>query len=372
MKRKICLIFNAAPRYREAIYTAMNSEFDCHWYFGETKDDIKEMDVSKLTHVEYYKKVGNPNKLYWQKGMLSLLFNKQYDTYLYLYESRSLSAWLFTIMARYLFPKKKIYTWGHGAYGKESKLQVILEGWLHRQMTGIFTYGEYAKNIMVKRYHIPEERITPIHNSLDYDTQLSLRKSITPSGVYREHFGNNNPVIVFVGRLTEVKRLDQIVEAVAKLKEKGEIYNVALIGDGAKRKALEEQAVKLEVKDQIWFYGACYDEKVNAELIYNADLCVAPGNIGLTAMHVLMFGCPALSHNDFKWQMPEFEAIKPGVTGDFFEKDNIEDMANAISKWFNANKDNREKVRESCYIEIDTNWNPYYQIDVLRKVFKEK
>lgn len=59
---------------------------------------------------------------------------------------------------------------------------------------------------------------------------------------------------------------------------------------------------------------------VNAELIYNADLCVAPGNIGLTAMHAMMFGCPCISHNDFSWQMPEFEAIVPYKTGNFLKE----------------------------------------------------
>ena len=82
----------------------------------------------------------------------------------------------------------------------------------------------------------------------------------------------------------------------------------------------------------------CFDEKINAELIYNADLCVAPGNIGLTAMHVLMFGCPAISHNNFKWQMPEFESIIPGHTGDFFEYDNVEDLARSISQWFTSKR----------------------------------
>lgn len=55
----------------------------------------------------------------------------------------------------------------------------------------------------------------------------------------------------------------------------------------------------------------------NAEFIYNADLCVSPGNVGLTAMHSLVFGCPVITHNCFEWQMPEFEAIQPGITGDF-------------------------------------------------------
>lgn len=114
-----------------------------------------------------------------------------------------------------------------------------------------------------------------------------------------------------------MKKLDQIVEAVGILKQKGENYNIAFVGDGEIRQSLEVEVAKYQLQDNVWFYGPCFDEKINAELIYNADLCVAPGNIGLTAMHVLMFGCPAISHNNFKCQMPEFESIIPGHTGAF-------------------------------------------------------
>ena len=108
------------------------------------------------------------------------------------------------------------------------------------------------------------------------------------------------------------------------------------------------------------------------QLIYNADLCVAPGNIGLTAMHVLMFGCPAISHNNFKRQMPEFESIIPGQTGDFFEYDNVDDLARSISRWFALKSGCREEVRRTCYKEIDDYWNPHYQLNLIKKVFEGK
>ena len=54
-KKKLCLIYNTAPRYREAIFKAIDQEFDCDWYFGPTKTDIKEMDTSLLKNVKYYK-----------------------------------------------------------------------------------------------------------------------------------------------------------------------------------------------------------------------------------------------------------------------------------------------------------------------------
>ena len=34
-------------------------------------------------------------------------------------------------------------------------------------------------------------------NSLDYDKQLELRNNIVASNVYKEHFKNDNPTIIF-------------------------------------------------------------------------------------------------------------------------------------------------------------------------------
>ena len=48
------------------------------------------------------------------------------------------------------------------------------------------------------------------------------------------------------------------------------------MGDGEIRQSLEVEVVKHQLQDNVWFYGSCFDEKINAELIYNADLCVAP------------------------------------------------------------------------------------------------
>ena len=41
INKKLCLIYNTAPRYREAIYQAIDNEYDSDWYFGKTKTDIK-------------------------------------------------------------------------------------------------------------------------------------------------------------------------------------------------------------------------------------------------------------------------------------------------------------------------------------------
>ena len=367
--KKLCLIYNTAPRYRESIFCKIDEEYDCEWYFGPKHGDIREMDKSKLKNVHRIRQFGNPNRILIKLGMLRLLFKKEYQTYFMLAETRSITDWLFFWMAHNFFPKKKVYIWTHGWYGKETGVDAKMKLWLYRHVAGTFVYSNYARELLMKE-GIPGDKLFTIYNSLHYDQQKQLRECITASPIYADHFKNANLVIIFIGRLTKVKQLDMLVEAVADLNKKRCPCNLVFVGDGEEKEDLMKLAKQLDITDSVWFYGACYDERTNAELIYNADLCVAPGNVGLTAMHTMVFGTPVISHNNFKWQMPEFEAIRPGETGDFFEYKNERSLVETISKWFKEKNDKREEVRKACFKEIDTLWNPYYQMDVIKRNIK--
>ena len=361
---KLCLVFSVPSLYREQIYKMIDKEYDCDWYFYDMNSNIKGFDIRDLknTHTSTYFNIG---PFYWVKGLIPLLF-KGYDRYFLLGATRNLSLALFMLIKKILFPKKKVYYWTHGYYGKEKKYELAL--WkrpLFKMADGIFCYGNHSRNLMIKDGFNPE-KVFVIYNSLAYEKQLALRNIISRSEVYYEHFNNSNPVLVMIGRLTMRKNLNMLIEALSILKEQGSLYNIVLIGDGEDRKALEELAFIKGVEEQVWFYGACYDEKTNAELIYNADMCVVPGDIGLTAIHSMMFGCPCLTHNYYPTQGPEFEAIKEGITGSFYNEGNINDLANALEAWFKQKKD-RDSIRNACYNEIDTSWNPVNQINIIKK-----
>lgn len=372
MTKKIAMLFPYAPSYREAIYKLMDKELNVDWFFaGNVKRNLKMFDYSLLKHCDLSmeeKKVLGPVVYY--KGIKKLNL-QQYDVIICPGVIRSFSEWWLLQKVGKGMKDSKLYLWTHGWYGKEPRLQKNIKKFFFRKVDGFFLYGDHARNEMIKE-GFDASKLHVIKNSLDYDKQLELRNSIVASEVYKKHFKNDNPTIIFIGRLTPVKKLDQIVKAVGILKQKGENYNIAFVGDGEMRQSLETEVTKYQLQGNVWFYGSCFDEKTNAELIYNADLCVAPGNIGLTAMHVLMFGCPAISHNDFKWQMPESESIIPGQTGDFFEYDNVEDLARSISQWFASKSVCREEVRRTCYKEIDEHWNPHYQLNFIKEVLEIK
>jgi glycosyltransferase involved in cell wall biosynthesis len=145
---------------------------------------------------------------------------------------------------------------------------------------------------------------------------------------------------------------------------------LVLVGDGIEKKFLEDKVITYELKKQVWFYGSLYDENKIGELFYNASLCVSPGNVGLTSIHALTFGCPVITHNNFKRQMPEFEAIERGVTGDFFDENDSESLRTTIVKWFKEHPVKNSDLVNNCYKIVDTFYNPIKQIKLLKSLLK--
>lgn len=366
---KVCLILNATPHYRKGIFELIDRDFDAYFVAGKENADIQSLETSSFRHeVAWTRDIKFKGHRIWQRGILRYVF-KGFDTYIISEDIFKINLWIFLLLCRLI--GKRTYVWSHVWYGKETRLQRMIKKVFYRLFTGYFLYGNYARELMIKEGFKPSS-LYVIHNSLDYDNQLIIRNQLKPTDVYKSHFGNNNHVIIFIGRLTKVKKLEMLIECVKQIKERGKSVNLVFVGDGKERQNLEILVLESNLEDCIWFYGACFDDKKNAELIYNADLCVAPGNVGLTAMHAMVFGCPVISHNDFKWQMPEFEAIHPGITGNFFERDNINALTETILNWFENHANDREIVRKNCFEEIDTQWNPHFQIEIIKKVINNK
>lgn len=366
---KLCAIFSVASHYREVIYRKIDANYDCDWFFSNEKTDVKLLDLSllKSVSIKSYKKLFG--SLYLIKGIQTLLCEKKYDAYLVINSPLCPSVWLFLLRAKLFYPRKKIFLWGHGWYGRENFLKKIIKRLMLNASTGVFVYGEYAKCV-AESYGCNGSKIFPIHNSLDYDKQLSIRNKLSIGDIYKSHFNNINPTIIFIGRLAKSKKLEQLIEVLAILRNRGHRYNLVLIGDGEARNNLEDTASKLNIREFVWFYGACYDEFENANLIYNADLCVSPGNVGLTAVHSMMFGTPVITHNNFPYQGPEFETIRSGETGDFFHQNDIDDLCVKILHWFEHHGNDRDSVRRECFRVIDYDWNPNFQIELIKSVIK--
>jgi len=367
-KHSTCCIFNFAPHYRKPIYTLMDKELSCDFYFGDKVDS--EMKVMNVQQIPGYKKtVQNKrilfNLFWWQKEVVHLVFKKQYKHFILTGDSGILSSWLILLFCRIL--RKKSYIWMHGLQSVPSWKSKMLTYPFYRMANKFLLYGEHAKQVMMK-LGFSENKIECIYNSLDYDHQLSIREKLQKTNIYSNFFKNNLPTLIYIGRIQKVKKINLLFEAIKLLEERKVYCNLMLVGENTDDIDIQKLNRENNLHSKFWLYGPCYDENKIAEFIYNADVCVSPGNIGLTALHSLGYGTPAITHNNFSNQMPEFEAIQPDRTGDFFQENDINDLGKKIEKWLSIETTKRHEIRKDCYSIIDKKYNPHYQINLLKKL----
>lgn len=362
---RTCCILNIAPVYRRAIFALLDNDptMEVDFLFGEESiGGIAVMNGRTLKGFRgYLHNIYNKSgKLIWQRKAIRMALSRRYDTYILTGNAGIRSNWIIVLIARLL--GRKIVLWSHGLYGGEGKGE-RLKNMTYMRMAGhLLLYGDRAAKLVTESGFDPS-KIKVVYNSLDYDTQLELRGRVGDKSFIRNYFGNDLPSIAFVGRLTQIKRIDMIIEALDQLGA-----NLILVGDGPLRVELEEMAQDRGLADRVWFYGECYDQSMIATILYHSSVVLSPGNVGLTAIHALSVGTPVVTHDHSQSQMPEAEAVIPDVTGALFERDNLADMVRVTKPWLTANFDEREATREACYGVIDSKYNPYKQIETIRQV----
>ena len=365
---KVLIVYHYIAHYRLPIFETLSASEKINFYFAagtETDQKIKIVNKEQLDYISLENKWFVKRKLLWQKGIISLVF-KNYDHFVFLGNPFFLSTWVSLILCK--LKRKKASIWTHGITKKLSTSKKIILKLLWSLSDKIFVYGNYAKREMIK-YGVNQEKIVVVYNSLDYEKQLEVRYKLTNTNIFKEHFGNEFSTFIFTGRLTKVKKLHLVLQAMKILHQDGVYCNLVLVGDGRAKGELLELAESLGLIKSVWFYGPSYDEKVIGELYYNACACVSPGNVGLTAMHALVYGTPVLTHSDFANQMPEFEAIEDGTTGSFFIRDNILDISNKMRFWASMDNVTFVKNRKQCYQIIDSKYNPIVQKQIFEKIF---
>lgn len=372
--KKILIIYPGFPHYRDGIIEAlMESEKNQYVFIGDKNGygNVKPYDFSptgNFHHCPAYK-IG---PFSFSKGLITYILKNKVDGAIV----HSNPYWISIILATLILRIKgvKVYNWTHGILNEEKSAKTKFYYYFNKFcFDGLLLYSEKSRENLID-WGYPQQKALVIYNSLDYKKQIVLRDTLTDekrTKIRESMFQNpDNYQLIFIGRLTVQKKLRFLIDAVRLLKDENIAVNLLFVGDGTEKENLISHIDKLGIREQVFFYGASYEERTNYELIASSDICIAPGEIGLTAMHSLVYGVPVISHSDHNRQMPEFEAIKPGLNGALFENDNLIDLKEKIKNTIDLIENrSRLELKKDCYKIIDEYYNPTYQFNLIERLF---
>jgi glycosyltransferase involved in cell wall biosynthesis len=335
--RKRIAFFNPIfAHYRSALLRELRASQQFEYFlFGDTEDgysNIPAIDLSTDSHFERtpYRRV--LRYFAWQKGSVAPTLWGDFDCYILEGDAYYLSTWVGAALAR--LRGRRVLYWSHGWTRLDSGLKHTIRLLFYRLADGLLLYGARARWIGIE-CGVDPDKLYVMYNSLDFDHQRSCAAALRPGDIAALRatlFGQETiPIAIATARLTAKKRFDLLIRALGILSRAGRRVGLMLVGDGPERGTLESLAKAEGV--QAVFVGACYEEPRLAALFACASVLVSPGEVGLTCMHSLGYGVPVITHGDPGRQMPEWEAILPGVTGDLFEPDDVNDLARKIDRW---------------------------------------
>lgn len=375
--KNIFLFINIASHYRSCLWLKLlqSSDFNSKFVFGGSgTSGIKTIDFDRKVFLNYsdrFLKVKNiwigSRILIWQTGIIMFCIKSKMNVAFFTGEMYCLSTWIAALICR--IRKIQVVFWGHGLYGNEGQVKLFIRNIFNRLADKHLLYERRAKKLMVDQ-GFKNCNLYVVFNSLDYEFHRKLRQKIDPvskSEVFSFFDNFSVPVIVFIGRLTSLKRLDILIDSMIHLNNESLFANLIIIGDGSERNKLEEIAKRGVDDGWLYFTGSFYDEELIGQYLGKADLCVSPGNVGLTAIHSLSFGTPVATHSNLANQMPEVEAIIDGYNGFLFKENDVDDLTSKIKDWLQNNTD-REELRERCFEVVDAYFNPSYQMSVFNRL----
>lgn len=360
---RVAIVYHFFAHYRAAVMVELARRARGSWTLvGDTQDyesDIKAWKPPEDVPFRVASCRRIRGSIMWQKGVVGLALGNDFDALILLGNAYWPATWLAAIIAR--LRGKRVLFWTHGWITPPRGLKGAFRNTFYRLAHGLLLYGHLAKQYGIEA-GIRPERLHVIYNSLDYDAQRAARAKVSTDderALRRELFGSDDVAVALCStRLIAIRRLDLLIEAVARLRAEGMPVVLLLVGDGQERANLERLAAERGVPTH--FAGACYDEDRLARYTMASNVTVAPGKVGLTAMQSLAFGTPVITHDEADDQMPEWEAIIPGRNGSLFRRNDVAALADAMRPWLQQ-PGVTPATRAECHRATDRFYNPSMQ-----------
>jgi len=210
----------------------------------------------------------------------------------------------------------------------------------------IIAVSQHTKNMIIRDYGIPADKIEVVHNSiepaditpLDGDNTYRYLEAMKAQG-YR--------VVTNVGRLTVQKGLPNLLRAAAEVVKRAPKTLFLIVGSGEQYYELIDLAADLGIGPNVLFTDFQRGKKLR-DAFAVGDLFVMPSvsePFGLTPLEAIGYGSPALVSK----QSGVSEVLKNCLKVDFWD---IDEMANQIAAVM-LNDPLRDELHKNALMEFE-------------------
>jgi glycosyltransferase involved in cell wall biosynthesis len=203
--------------------------------------------------------------------------------------------------------------------------------------------GRHLWRSMIRRYQSAQLVTAPtaravelLHDNGFPDIAIPVSCGIDVD-VYRQHAEDflaahpehRPPMIAFVGRLDEEKRIDELIHALARV-ELPEPPHLTVVGSGACLQPMQALAASLRLADRVHFTGLATDEEVR-DAHAAADVFCMPSIAELQSiatMEAMSSGKPVIAADAMA--LPHL--VRPGENGWLFQPGDVDDLATRLQE----------------------------------------
>ncbi len=199
----------------------------------------------------------------------------------------------------------------------------------------IVTVSERLKGELINFYKADPEKIKVIYNAIDKSKFKILRKD------------NDKKIILYLGRLSVQKGIDNLIRAFKIVTEKEKNAVLYIVGEGPELKNLINLSINLDIADKVIFLGRAPDEDV--EFLYSiAKVFVMPSvsePFGIVALEAIASNVPTIISS----QSGVSEVIQNVMKVDFWDTEQMADITLGLLNYNGI----KEELSKEAYKELN-------------------
>jgi len=187
--------------------------------------------------------------------------------------------------------------------------------WTGVQRKGLKRLWEWVCNALIRPGRIAAHVTSGIEQAAVQTRIPSAKTVIVPNGVdipdiflERERLSNGKLRLIYIGRLSPIKGIENLLKAVRKLDHPDITLSIYGSGQADYKKRVEQLAADLTFRDTTVIFAGHVTGEAKMQAFHSADVCIVPSfseNFCMVAAESLAHGVPIIASHGTPWKRIE-------------------------------------------------------------------